>query len=198
MANALTYIDSSLRIEGSISATEDLHLAGHLVGRIETTHALVIERDGIAEASVSARRVEVHGVVVGDLVATEDVWVSSTGQVQGNITARRLQVEAGGRLDGEIESGGGARPLMTRTTGRSSASRPPPVREHTEPPAEDAPSPPAAERPAAPKAKKKKKKKGKKKTRTAAPASSEPAIVDIEASGEVVEIPEEDTVEEAG
>ena len=197
MANALTYIDSSMRIEGSISATEDLHLAGHLVGRIETTHALVVEREGIAEASVSARRIEVHGVVVGDLVATDDVWVASTGQVQGNITARRLQVETGGRLDGEIESGGGARPPIARSTGRSSASRPPLVRQHTEPPAEEPQSPPAAERPAAPKAKKKKK-KGKKKTRTAAPASPEPAFVDIEASAEVVEIPEEDTVEETG
>ena len=72
MANASSYIDSSQRIEGTISATEDLLLAGHLVGRLDSTHALVVERDGIAVADVSARRIEVHGVVVGDVLATDD------------------------------------------------------------------------------------------------------------------------------
>jgi cytoskeletal protein CcmA (bactofilin family) len=196
MAQASSYIDSSQRIEGLISASEDLVLAGHLVGELKSSHGLIVDPSGIAEADISARRVEVHGVVVGNVVASEDVIVTRTGQVQGSIKARRVQVQLGGRIDAEVTSGEGAQPARAarRAPVRRTPTRPAtPRRDSTAPapnPGTVERTPPVAEEPERPPAKKTSRGRAKRKSATKTGRAARAP------SDEIVEIPEQETVED--
>lgn len=196
MAQASSYIDSSQRIEGLISASEDLVLAGHLVGELKSSHDLIVDPSGIAEADISARRVEVHGVVVGNVVASDDVIVTRTGQVQGSIKARRVQVQPGGRIDAEVTSGEGAQPARAarRAPVRRAPTRPPTPRRDSvarEPnPSAVERTPPVAEEPERAPAKKTSRGRAKRKTATKTGRAARAL------SDEIVEIPEQETVED--
>ncbi|MGB0591923.1 MAG: bactofilin family protein [Myxococcota bacterium] len=207
MAQASSYIDPSQRIEGLVSASEDLVLAGHLVGELQSSHALIVDSSGIAEANITARRVEIHGVVVGDVVASDDVVVSRTGQVQGSIKARRVQVESGGRLDADVTSGEGAQPARSarRTPARRTSTRPAVprrtsgrdtrllTRERTPAPIVEVTSEPApAPTPEPAKKRAKKPTKGRSKRSTVTKSTRGKRTL----SDEIVEIPEQDTVED--
>ena len=208
MATASSYIDSSQRIEGTIEASEDLVLAGQFKGELESSHAFVIDPTGVAEATIRARRVEIHGVVVGHIVASEDILVSKTGQVQGSVKARRFQVEPGGRIDADVESGEGTQATRAPRRGapRRQVKRGPSARREIprEPtrrrPLREVPievTPPVADTPIEKKAPKKtpkktakKPSKGRTKTRT------KPKVDVAPREAEIVEIPESETVED--
>ena len=204
MAQAASYIDSSQRVEGRVTASEDLVLAGHLVGDLESSHTLTVDTSGIAEGNLTARRIEIHGVVVGHVTASDDVLVSRTGQVQGSIKARRVQVETGGRLDAEVTSGEGAQPTRStrrapsrRATTRPAAPRRAVTRELRPQPEQAKPREAAPEpkpKPARASAKKAtaKSNKGRTKRKTAT-KSRRGATASID---EIVEIPEQETVED--
>ena len=95
-------------IDGAVVAREDLIVAGHLRGRLESEHAVLVEPRGVLQARCRVRDLRVQGIVLGDVVASGDVIVEATGQVQGSIRALRLTLVAGGRIAGEVITGPGA------------------------------------------------------------------------------------------
>ncbi len=105
MAAPQSRIAPGHRIEGVLRAAEDLALGGHVRGRIESDHAVLVEAGAVVEGDAHVRRLVVQGVVVGDIFASEDVEIAATGQVQGNIKARRLKLTPGGRVAGRVETG---------------------------------------------------------------------------------------------
>jgi cytoskeletal protein CcmA (bactofilin family) len=104
MVTPTTRIDASHRIDGSLHASEPVSLFGHLVGEVVSDDVFIVEASAIVEGDVQASEVVVLGTVVGVIEATESVTVGATGQVSGDIKTRSLELIAGGRIQGQVES----------------------------------------------------------------------------------------------
>ncbi len=123
MADAPTRISENQRVDGTFRASEDVSLAGRLYGRLESERAFTVEASGYVEAECFVKTLIVHGVVVGDIHASEDLIIERTGQVQGSIRARRMKLRAGGRISGQVATGVEVRLPSPREAASSSAAR---------------------------------------------------------------------------
>lgn len=99
-----TRIGSSVALKGTLKADEDLILEGELNGSIKVaSHKVIVGQKGRVKADVSARVIEVEGIVVGDLTGSERVIVTASGNVEGNIKAPRVSLENGAQFKGSID-----------------------------------------------------------------------------------------------
>ncbi|MCB9729534.1 MAG: polymer-forming cytoskeletal protein [Deltaproteobacteria bacterium] len=151
MAEAPTRISENQRVEGTLRASEDVSLAGSLRGRLECDRVFTVEASGLLEAECFVRSLVVHGVVIGDVHASEELVIERTGQVQGNIRARRLKLRAGGRIAGQVATGVEVRLPTPRETATAPGARRTP-RAASSPASDDWDAAPPAKRsaPAAP------------------------------------------------
>jgi cytoskeletal protein CcmA (bactofilin family) len=95
---------ASLVIRGTVTANEDICLAGLVEGTIQVpNHVLTIGPEGRMMAEIQAGVVVVGGAVTGNVGATERVVLDAGGTVEGNIRAPRVEMREGARLDGRID-----------------------------------------------------------------------------------------------
>jgi cytoskeletal protein CcmA (bactofilin family) len=128
VADAPTRISANQRVDGTLRASEDVSLAGRLYGRLESDRTFTVEEGAYVEAECFVKTLVVHGIVVGDIHASEDLIIERTGQVQGTIRARRMKLRAGGRISGQVATGVEVRlptPRDTAATGAAATRRPP-------------------------------------------------------------------------
>ena len=98
------YIGASVVLKGSLTATEDLTVAGRVEGTIELPdHILTVAPGGQIIAEVAGRVVQVAGTVVGNIVATDKIEVLETGSVEGDVKAPRIVIADGARFRGRLE-----------------------------------------------------------------------------------------------
>lgn len=94
----------SVVIKGSISAGENLEIAGRVEGSIEVRdHLLTIAPNAQVMASVSAKSVSVAGTVTGEVRATDRIEVRRNGSVEGDVSAPRVAMEEGAVFHGRID-----------------------------------------------------------------------------------------------
>lgn len=101
MAN--TVIGSSIVIDGEISGDEDLIIQGTVKGRILLKENLYVEQDGVVEADIETRNIEVSGQVTGNISATEKVEISAGGRTVGDIRAPRILIADGAIFKGNVD-----------------------------------------------------------------------------------------------
>ena len=101
MAN--TVIGSSIVIDGEISGDEDLIIQGTVKGRILLKENLYVEQDGVVEADIETRNIEVSGQVTGNISATEKVEISAGGRTVGDIKAPRILIADGAIFKGNVD-----------------------------------------------------------------------------------------------
>lgn len=94
----------SVVIKGTISAGENLEIAGRVEGSIEVRdHLLTIAPNAQVFASVSAKSVSVAGAVTGEVRATDRIEVRRNGSVEGDVSAPRVAMEEGAVFHGRID-----------------------------------------------------------------------------------------------
>ena len=97
------WIGASIVIEGNLTSSEDLTIAGRVEGDVAVReHALVVAPGGLIHGNIVARAVAVHGEVRGAIDAGGKLEIGGTGTVNGNITTRRLVVAEGAVLEGRV------------------------------------------------------------------------------------------------
>jgi len=101
MAN--TVIGSSIVIDGEISGDEDLVIQGTVKGRILLKENLFVEQDGVVEADIETRNIEVSGQVTGNISASEKVEISAGGRAVGDIKAPRILIADGAIFKGNVD-----------------------------------------------------------------------------------------------
>jgi cytoskeletal protein CcmA (bactofilin family) len=164
MTDKETVIGVETRVSGEIRGGEDLVVKGRVDGKIQLTHALIVDKGAIVQADVDVKSLDVSGTLVGNIVASESVRLHPSARVVGDLASPRVMLEAGaayrGRVDmGDIEAARAA--VASRAVAKPAAS---PARERPAPPRIAAPprtavvaskaaprlaSPTAVERPAA-------------------------------------------------
>jgi cytoskeletal protein CcmA (bactofilin family) len=99
-------IASGLVIEGKITGTGNVRIAGHFKGDANVDGNLGIEPGAKHQGEVRAGSVTVSGELTGNISARH-VDVTATGVVVGDVKADTITVASGSRMRGHVEFGWG-------------------------------------------------------------------------------------------
>ena len=97
-------IASGLSIEGKISGTGHVRIAGSFKGDVQVDGNLGIEPGAKHQGEVKAATVTVSGELTGNINA-KHIDVTSTGVIIGDVKADTITVAAGSRMRGHVEFG---------------------------------------------------------------------------------------------
>lgn len=97
-------IAKGIRIVGDIKGRHDLCIAGDVTGSVFLPDNQVLVRSSAqVNANITARVIEVEGLVAGDLKAAECVLIRSSSTVEGDIVSPQIQLEEGCRFKGSVQ-----------------------------------------------------------------------------------------------
>ena len=90
-------------ITGTVTASEDLTIDGHVTGRIELTDSvLTIGATARVTAPIVARVVTIRGSVTGNITARDKVDIRATGSLNGDVIAPHIALVDGGYFCGTV------------------------------------------------------------------------------------------------
>lgn len=106
--NDTTVIGKGTYIKARVTGDGDLDVQGHVDGEISVTGDVTVASGGLVGASISGKRIIVHGAVKGDLVAEEAVHLEDGAKVVGDIRASRIVMAPGALIKGYVQIGAAA------------------------------------------------------------------------------------------
>jgi len=98
-------IAAELTIEGKISGSGDVRIAGRFKGDVQVDGNFRIDAGARLEGQVRAGVVIVGGELQGNIDAAKQVDVLATGIIVGDVKAASITVAAGSRMRGHVEFG---------------------------------------------------------------------------------------------
>lgn len=105
------WIGESVVIEGNLTTSEDLTIAGRIEGDVAARdQTVVIAPPARIHGNIAAGRVVVHGTVHGTITAQHRVEVGETGTVHGDTEAPRMAVAEGATLHGRMRVASSSKP----------------------------------------------------------------------------------------
>jgi cytoskeletal protein CcmA (bactofilin family) len=97
-------IGATIVVKGTITAGEDLSIAGRVEGDVRLTGgSLMLVPGSLVIGNVNVSEVVVYGAVEGNVIAADRVEVRRGGSVAGSVVAPRLAVAEGALLNGRVE-----------------------------------------------------------------------------------------------
>ncbi len=97
-------VGPSLVIKGRVTArNQALKVQGRIEGELDLDDILIVEDQGVIEASLMCREAHIAGQVSGNIYATEKAVIEPKGRVTGALFAPVFSVSEGARLDGSVE-----------------------------------------------------------------------------------------------
>jgi len=88
---------------GDILGCEHLAIEGEAYVAVDRCQKLEVLENGIFKGSASVAEAEISGYCKGTLVVKDTLRIRGTGHVVGSVQYGRLQVEDGGRIEGEMK-----------------------------------------------------------------------------------------------
>ena len=115
-----TLVGPNSRVNGDLSFAGRCHVDGVVKGNVsadpESGSALSIAEDGSVEGGVNVPYVVLHGVVRGDLYATQRVELGPTARVIGNVYYNLIEMAIGAEINGKlVHQPDGLPPALERT-----------------------------------------------------------------------------------
>jgi cytoskeletal protein CcmA (bactofilin family) len=116
-----TLVGSNTRINGDVNFEGGCHIDGTVKGNVsadtESSSALSVSEDGNVEGGVSVPYVVLHGIVRGDVFATQRVELGPTARVIGNVYYNLIEMAIGAEINGKlVHQPEGQVPLLEQTT----------------------------------------------------------------------------------
>ncbi|HTO55287.1 MAG TPA: polymer-forming cytoskeletal protein [Myxococcota bacterium] len=93
-------ISQGVEMSGRLVVPHSLRIEGEIRGELESGGSVFVSETGAVEAPIKARAVEIHGAVVGDIVATREVVIHATGRLHGDVETPSLVVMRGATFNG--------------------------------------------------------------------------------------------------
>ena len=106
----VTIIGETMRIQGTITSREEVHLNGHWEGQMEVDGGLTIGAGGKANANIKAREVIVAGSAKGNVETIGRFVLRAGASLEGDVKAAGIVIEDGAYFKGEVDI---ARPLSS-------------------------------------------------------------------------------------
>lgn len=158
MAKAPTVITAGVVVSGRIEGAEDIEVFGAVKGSIHLDGDVFVDEKARVDADLEVNNLTVHGILVGNVTASDAIELAASARVVGDLAAPRVIVQAGalyrgaidmGDIEDEIPGEGKARSGRGRSSGSKgrSSSRPAPSRA-ARPEPKPEPARPAPARPA--------------------------------------------------
>ena len=92
--NQHSVIGTSIKIKGTITASDPVYVYGSVEGSISApAHRVTVGKEGKVKANISAREVVIMGDVQGNLESGERVEIRCDGSLTGDLTTRRIYIE---------------------------------------------------------------------------------------------------------
>ncbi len=98
-----TVLSNGTVIRGKISSNDHLVIDGQIEGSITVKNTVTVGKNGQVQADVTATTLNVHGKIIGDVVATDRVAIEPTGSIEGNIHSPKLMINEGAHFRGNID-----------------------------------------------------------------------------------------------
>jgi cytoskeletal protein CcmA (bactofilin family) len=100
-----SHISADLTIEGKITGTGHVRIAGRFKGDVHVDGNVSLDAGARLEGNVKASIVSVGGELVGNIENVKRVELLETGVINGDVKAGSLTVAAGSRMRGQVEFG---------------------------------------------------------------------------------------------
>jgi len=101
-SKGLSIIDKGLKVEGTVNAEGKLIIAGSMEGTLLGNEVVTVEGSRVV-ARVKVQDLVVAGEFQGDITAYRSLRILRTGDIGGNIACKDLSLEAGGKLNGNVQ-----------------------------------------------------------------------------------------------
>ncbi len=98
-------IGPHVRIQGELSAEEDLVIEGRVEGKVTSTKTVRVGPSAQVNAEVKAQNVVVAGRVVGNVVASDRIEILASGSLEGNIRSPKIAIAEGAQFKGSVDMG---------------------------------------------------------------------------------------------
>ena len=96
-----TFFSAGTHIEGTLELDGEVKLEGQIKGKVTGTGVVTVGEQANLQADVFAPVVIVHGVVRGEMHATDRLELHRTAKVKGSIRAARVRIDEGAIFEGE-------------------------------------------------------------------------------------------------
>ncbi len=100
-----SHLASDLTIEGKISGTGHVRIAGRFKGDVQVDGNVTLDSGAKLEGHVKASVVVVSGELIGNIENAKRVELLENGVINGDVKAGSLTVAAGSRMRGQVEFG---------------------------------------------------------------------------------------------
>lgn len=97
------FIGAQTRVNGRITGSESLVVAGRIEGAVTLDGALTVEPGAEVTADVSVTLLTVRGTFTGSVVASEGVRLEAGSRVVGDIRTPQLTIADGAAYRGNID-----------------------------------------------------------------------------------------------
>ena len=97
-------VGQGISLSGEINECDRLVVEGHVEANLQKCGHMIITETGLFHGNAAIEDAEVSGRFEGDLVIHKRLIIRATGLVSGKIRYREIEIEAGGRISGTIQS----------------------------------------------------------------------------------------------
>ena len=101
-----TLVGPNTRVNGDLQFSGRCHIDGDVKGNVsadtESNSALSISEDGNVEGGVNVPFVELHGIVRGDVCASQRIELGPTARVIGNVYYNLIEMKVGAEINGKL------------------------------------------------------------------------------------------------
>jgi cytoskeletal protein CcmA (bactofilin family) len=98
------FVGSGTVITGEASFKSMLRVDGRFSGRINSTGGtLIVGSGGQVDANIEVAIATIHGIVNGDIIASDRIELGRAAKLTGNITAPSLMIEQGATFEGSCK-----------------------------------------------------------------------------------------------
>jgi cytoskeletal protein CcmA (bactofilin family) len=116
-----TLVGSNTKVSGDLNFEGGCHVDGTVKGNVsadlESNSALSVSEDGNVEGGVTVPYVVLHGIVRGDVCASQRVELGPTARVIGNVYYNLIEMAIGAEINGKlVHQPEGQVPLLEQTS----------------------------------------------------------------------------------
>lgn len=116
-----TLIGANTRINGDLNFTGRCHVDGAIKGNVnadpDSHSAVSVSENGNIEGAVTVPFVVLHGIVRGDVSASQRIELGATARVIGNVYYNLIEMKVGAEINGKlVHQTEGNVPLLEQTS----------------------------------------------------------------------------------
>jgi cytoskeletal protein CcmA (bactofilin family) len=101
-----TLVGHNTKVNGDVTFSGGCHVDGTIKGNVsadaESNSALSVSEDGHIEGGVTVPYVVLHGIVRGDVFASQRVELGPTARVIGNVYYNLIEMAIGAEINGKL------------------------------------------------------------------------------------------------